>query len=348
MRKRVRGHLYFLHDFKYINGDFQRVESADGTLLSKNYGRTKLYASELPEWFVYGRYYKRFGYLSTKGITALKYKPNIHTNHFLKDDCLMISYGKTESELEDENKYDIWIWGSEILDILQGANIYSNYDIEPIVTQIKEKEEWLRKTYPDEFSFEKWEFNLAEAMQQPFRNGLPSRYNAITIDSSVKCGAIETLYGSEQKLMKFMESLPNEVRVTRELQFIKESFGYINGFELQYIDSKGEGYDLSYYSGLLTQIILRDADRFLLCSTAEIMRFKYRKVGSIDWVEIKAVDENQVVAIVKDDGKEVTLQAFIEVDSFASATEAVSAMKAVKPSVEAVLKYIFEVREDAR
>lgn len=342
-----------MHNFKYIDRDFRRVESADGTLLSKNYGRTKLYASELPEWFVYGRYYKRFGYLSTKGITALKYKPNMHSNHFLKDDRLMISYGKTEGELDDENKYDVWIWGSEILDILQGAKIYSNYDIEPIVAQIKEKEEWLRATHPDEFSFEKWKFNLIERMKRPFSNGLPPRYGAITIHPSLESEATENLYGSEEKLTNFIESLPNEYRnkkedSIRELQFIKESFGYINGFELQCIDSKGEAYDLSYYSGLLTQIILRDADRFLLCSTADILRFKYRKEGSADWVEIKAVDENQVVAVAKDDGKEVTLQAFIEVESFDSAAEAVSAMKKVKPSIEAVLKYIFEVRADAR
>lgn len=338
MKKRVRGHLYFLHTFKYIKGDFRRVESADGTLLSKNYGRTKLYASELPEWFVYGRYYKRFGYLSTKGITALKYKPNLHSNHFLKDDRLMISYGKTESELDDENKYDVWIWGSEILEVLQGAKIYSKYDIEPIVAQIKEKEEWLRKTHPDEFSVEKWKFNLKDRMQQPFRNGLPPRYGSITIKTRADTDATENLYGSEIMLTSFIDGLS-----IRELMFIKELFGYVEGFEVQ-----SKNYDLSFYSALLSQVILRDGDRFLLCSTADILRFKYRKKGCADWVENKAVNEKQVVAVAKDDGKELTLQAFIEVESFASAAEAVSAMKKVKPSIEAVLKYIFEVRADAR
>lgn len=358
MKKRVKGHLYFLHDFKRIDGAFRYVGSKDGTLLSVTFGRTKLYASELPEWFVYGRYYKRFGYLSVKGIKALKYVPNMHTNHFLKDDRLMISYGKQQIELDDDEKYDTWVWGTEILDVLKGAQIYSNYDIAPIICQIKDKMAWLRKTYPDEFCDEKWRFDLDEWMQKPFKNGLPPRYYAVTLKTRVDADAIETLYGSEDMLKRLIESLPYEYRnlkdafslgdedYIREVQFIKESFGYIDGFEFQYIDSMGETYDLSFHSALLTQTILRDKGRFLLCSTADVYLLRYRKAESNEWVQVQSVDNNQIVASLCGDKRELKTLANILVKSYSTADEAVSAMGECKPSLDTVLKYIFEVRSD--
>lgn len=360
MKKRVRGHLYFLHDFKRVDGNYRYVGSNDGTLLAANYGRTKLYASELPEWFVYGRYYKRFGYLSSKGIKALKYVPNMHTNHFLKDDRLMISYSKVGSELDDDDKYDTWVWGNEILDILKGAQIYSDFDIAPIICQMKDKMAWLRETYRDEFCEEKWGFDLDEWMQKPFDNGLPPRYGAITIKTKLNADTTETLYGSEKNLTKFIEDLPNEYQyeknafslrneeLVREVQFLKETFGYLDGFELQYTDSNGETYDLKFHSALLTQIILRDNDRFLLCASADVWLIRYRKVETDEWVQVFDANHNQIVARLGSDKRELKTLAFILVQSYSTAEEAVSAMREVKPAIDTVVKYLFEVRSDAR
>ena len=82
---RIRRNLYFIE--KYIVQDHQhcRVKNDDNTLFSGNQ-KTKILAQDLPEWFVYGRFYKRFGYMSTKGITDLLYVPSKVSNHFLKDD----------------------------------------------------------------------------------------------------------------------------------------------------------------------------------------------------------------------------------------------------------------------
>ena len=74
--------------------------------------------------------------MSAKGIVDLVYHPNMHTNHFLKDDFLYISYkDKIEPVTDEERKikeyrysrykgYDQLVCGSEIIDILPGAAKY--------------------------------------------------------------------------------------------------------------------------------------------------------------------------------------------------------------------------------
>ena len=347
MKKRVKGHLYFIHDFKRCSdGNYRYVGTDDGTLFSASYGRTKLYASELPEWFVYGRYYKRFGYISTNGIKALKYKPNWHTNHFLKDDRLMVSYDKTECELGDDWDHTTWVWGLEILDVLKGAQIYSNYDITPIICQLKKKIEWLRKAHPDEYSEEQWHFDLDKWKQEPFKNGLPPRYVAVSINPCPENEGKETLYGSEEEIKKFIESLPNNNgklmnETIREIRYIKKSFDYMEGFELKCINSQGEPYELNFYSALLSQILLRDGDKFELCASGEIIRFKYRKKGCQVWAESSDLNTNLIVEKTNSEGTGFKTRAFIRVKTYDSAKEAVSEMWNLILSMETVVKYIF-------
>lgn len=349
MKKRIRGHLYFLQDLRRVDGVYRYVGTDDGTLFSASYGRTKLYASELPEWFVYGRFYKRFGYLSTKGIRAVRYVPNWHSNHFLKDDHLQISYDRTESELGDYWEDTTWVWGSEILDVLKGAQIYSNYDISPIICQLKEKIEWLRKAHPDEFGEEQWHFDLDKWKQEPFKNGLPPRYVAVSINPCLESERTETLCGSEEEIRKFIESLPSNngglEETFQELQYIKKSFDYMEGFELESINSKGDPYELQFYSSLLSQILLRDGDSFELCASAEIIRFKYRKKGCQFWTESTDLNTNLNVEKANPEGTNFKTRVFIRVKTYDSVKEAVSEMWDLIPSMEAVMKYIFGAAE---
>ncbi len=359
MKKRVKGHLYFIHDFKRCgDGNYRYVGTDDGTLFSVSYGRTKLYASELPEWFVYGRYYKRFGYISTKGIKALKYKPNWHTNHFLKDDRLMVSYDKTESALGDDWDNTTWVWGSEILDVLKGAQIYSNYDIAPIICQLKEKIEWLRKAHPDEFGEKQWHFDLDKWKQEPFKNGLPPRYVAVSVNPCLGSKQKQTLYGSEEEIKSIIESLSNNYDnlkaafysrkegIIRELQYIKKSFDYVEGFELECVNSEGEPYELKFYSALLSQILLRDGDRFELCASAEIIRFMYRKRGCQDWTEFTDINNNLFVDKTNPEGTDFKTRGFIGVKTYDSSKEAVSEMWNLILSMEIVVKYILGAVSD--
>ena len=172
MADRFKRTLYMLTRFKIIDGHICTIANADGTLFSGRY-KTKMHPTDLPEWYLYGRYYKRWGYMSTKGIVDMVYRPNLHVNHFLKDDFLYISYKeKIEPVTEEDEKndrmlrfeeykgYDEVVFGSEIIDILKGARLYSGFNITPIIEQIKEKEKWLRNKYPDEFSEERWKYDV--------------------------------------------------------------------------------------------------------------------------------------------------------------------------------------------
>ena len=68
--------FYSCYDYKYDAKlrEFVRIESSEGYLLSSGKYRqykTKILPSDLPEWYVYGYFYKRHGYMSAKGIKDL-------------------------------------------------------------------------------------------------------------------------------------------------------------------------------------------------------------------------------------------------------------------------------------
>lgn len=180
---RFRNNLYTIEAIVFRDHAHRYIRSNDGTLFSNN-RKTKILAAELPEWYVFGRYHKRFGYMSTKGITDLRYVPNRFTNHYLKDDSLYVSYGGKIEDAPLPNTgafYDRYtgcddiVWGSEIIKILRGAQIYSNYDISGMIEQLKEKKEWLVKECPDEFGPEHWNFDVDVCFSEPFDNGHPKK-----------------------------------------------------------------------------------------------------------------------------------------------------------------------------
>ena len=69
----------------------------------------------------------------------------------------------------------------KILDVLKGARMFSEYDIAPIMEQIREKQHILIENYPDEFGPHKWSFDLDEWMAEEYHSGRPTYYSkAIT------------------------------------------------------------------------------------------------------------------------------------------------------------------------
>ena len=174
MGKRIIRRLYFTEQIGRRNGRLQYYKNDDGTLFSGVY-KTKIKPEDLPEWYLFGRYYKRFGYMSAKGITDMVYIPNRFSNHYLKDDFLLISYGGKLTEVTDPpprlsiEKYDCWheyVWGSEIVTMLRGARKYSGMDITPFIEQLKEKKEWLQAEFPDEFGPERWNIDVDRMFEE--------------------------------------------------------------------------------------------------------------------------------------------------------------------------------------
>lgn len=171
MANRFKNKLYMQTKIKYIDGQLRLTSNDDGTLFS-DYHKTKIRPEDLPEWYLFGRFYKQWGYMSTQGIVDMIYHPNLHANHFLKDDFLYISYKEkiTPVTIQEKNEkqwmyerykgYDEIVCGNEIIDILKGARKYSNYDISFIVKQISDKQKWLRVTFPDQFGEEIWKYDI--------------------------------------------------------------------------------------------------------------------------------------------------------------------------------------------
>lgn len=178
--KRFCSNLYTIETIVFRDHRYQYIRNEDGTLFSGQH-KTKILPQDLPEWYVYGRFYKCFGYLSAKGITDLLYVPSRFSNHYLKDDALYIAYGgKIQQTMPTEYQtmhdclsgFDERIWGNDMIDILKGARAYSNYDISGIIRQLKAKKEWLIKEFPDEFGDGRLNFDV-DAF---FAEGLPKRY----------------------------------------------------------------------------------------------------------------------------------------------------------------------------
>lgn len=221
MRDGFKNPLYTVEIRVFKDHHLRYIESNDGTLFS-GHRRTKILAQDLPEWYIYGRYYKCWGYMSTKGITDLLYVPNKFVNHFLKDDWLYISYGGKITETvppEDGSYYDRYtgydetVWGPEIIDILQGARLYSDYDISGIIRQIKEKKDWLIHEYPDEFGPERWSFDVDRRFAAALENGHLPKFYALTLDdyfSPSFVSGTKRYYGTMDEIKAFIDALDYE------------------------------------------------------------------------------------------------------------------------------------------
>lgn len=174
MAKRIKQRFYMIQRIGRKDGHLCYIENEDSTLFSGNH-KTKIRPEDLPEWYIFGRYYKCFGYMSAKGITDMVYLPSRFSNHFLKDDCLLVAYGGKIEEKNDGNTYsrldrytgfDERVWGGEIISVLKGARKYSGYDIAPFIEQIQEKKEWLLVTFPDEFSSRHFNFDVKRLFEE--------------------------------------------------------------------------------------------------------------------------------------------------------------------------------------
>ena len=175
MAQRFRQRFYMIERIGRKNGRLQYIENEDGTLFAGPY-KTKIRPEDLPQWYIYGRYYKCFGYMSAKGITDMLYLPSKFSNHFLKDDCLLVAYGGKIEEKNDGNTYsrfdrhtgyDELVWGNEIIGILKGARNHSDYNIDTLIEQIREKAVWMAEHFPDDYGPDgRWKINVDRLFEE--------------------------------------------------------------------------------------------------------------------------------------------------------------------------------------
>lgn len=149
--KRITSPYY---TFEKIGIDYfgRNTKLPNECLYSKGMYATKITESDLPEWYVDGIIYKRYGFLSTKGVKQMVYKPR-YMNHLYRDDCLYVSFADEPAIEMDKHGYyegyDLVVSGHMILRFIEAAKKYSNYDISELETALKEKEKWYAEKYPE-------------------------------------------------------------------------------------------------------------------------------------------------------------------------------------------------------
>lgn len=143
--KRFNSNLYTKEKIVLHDHQHRYVDDEKGYLFAQGTYPTKIKAEDLPEWYVYGRYYKCFGYLSAKGVVDMKYVPSKYNNRSMKDDFLFISYHtpisenpKASSLIDTYTGYDERISGNEIRSFVEAAKKYSAFNVAAIVQQIQD------------------------------------------------------------------------------------------------------------------------------------------------------------------------------------------------------------------
>ena len=154
--KQVRSKLYMETRVRYDNHEFRVENNPNGYLFSKGRYPTKITALDLPECFVYGYMYKRYGYISAQGVKQLVYVPDYSvTNHLHKYDSLFISYDKEIVPTDDNDfpgysGFDYVISGSIIVDFVKAVAEYSDYDVSSIIAEIEKKTQWFGENNGEE------------------------------------------------------------------------------------------------------------------------------------------------------------------------------------------------------
>ena len=149
--KRITSPYYTFEKIGFDNFG-KNTKLANECLYSKGLYATKITESDLPEWYVDGIIHRRYGFLSTKGVKQMVYKPRF-MNHLYRDDCLYVSF-KDEAAIDLDKHgyyqgYDLVVTGHMILRYIEAAKKYSNYDISELETALKEKEKWYAEKYPE-------------------------------------------------------------------------------------------------------------------------------------------------------------------------------------------------------
>ena len=138
---------------RILHNPLREEKDPDGHLFADGRYRTKIFASDLPEFFLYGYLYKRHGFISAAGVKHLLYVPNYIFNHRHKYDSLYISYDEPIRPVADDHGVTLYdgckhaVGGPLILDFVNAAAKYSGYDVAGILKEIQRKSDWYDEKY---------------------------------------------------------------------------------------------------------------------------------------------------------------------------------------------------------
>lgn len=150
-KKRIASTLYM--ESRILHGPLRAEADPDGHLFSDGRYKTKIYASDLPEYFVYGYLYKRHGFISAAGVKHMLYVPDYTFNHRHKYDTLYISYDEPIRLETVDHGLKLYegckhtISGPLIIDFVDAAEKYSDYDVSEIRSELKRKSDWYDEKY---------------------------------------------------------------------------------------------------------------------------------------------------------------------------------------------------------
>lgn len=150
-KKRIVSTLYM--ESRILHNPLREEKDPDGYLFADGRYRTKIFASDLPEFFVYGYLYKRHGFISAAGVKHLLYVPNYIFNHRHKYDSLYISYDEPIRPVAGDHGVTLYdgckhaVGGPLILDFVNAAAKYSGYDVADILKEIQRKSDWYDEKY---------------------------------------------------------------------------------------------------------------------------------------------------------------------------------------------------------
>lgn len=315
MTDRFKQKIYFTQILTYRDGYWGYHKSGNGTLFTAKHQRTKIYAEDVPEWYLFGRFYKQWGYITTKGVTDMVYVPNHFTNHFLKDDFLLISYGgKIEPIAGMEKKsvferfigFDEVLWNNEIIGFLKGARQYSGYDISAFISQLREKLVWLRNMYPNEFNEETWKYDVDEVFAKEFCNCHPAKYYALTLDDyscPSCCSGSKRYYGTLSDIDIFMSKLDpdrfkntlgawaqykngkldvshnvayNQKILIEPVRLIDDAFTEKQEYEWEFFNAYECSYTMRLDDSTIQVILIRDGEDIIRCIRPHIINLRYQ------------------------------------------------------------------------
>lgn len=138
--KKYNSPAYFIEDIRHC----KYVSNAPYLYSKFNYN-TKIVEEDLPEWYVHGRFHKRWGYISSRGIAKIKYYPNMWINHYLRDDNLKIIY---------DDGFEIHVDGYDIVEMILAIEKYNNVDLTYLKKKVNFKATFYNYYHKEDLDFE--------------------------------------------------------------------------------------------------------------------------------------------------------------------------------------------------